>query len=115
RQNSINMDMLKLEEDKPSSTSDDNDEEQDLNGFGIITLASLLPIMTVQLLGILLSFVVSVDDIMAENDTDEEQSEFSKIIEDFPLNVIIDSSKAVIPLTVALIFILKVFAKENVP
>jgi hypothetical protein len=46
------------------------DHNNPLLGFGMVTVASLCPIVTVQILAVSLIFAVSKDDILASNTQD---------------------------------------------
>jgi len=89
--------------------------ENTLSGFGIVTLASLFPIIGVMSLGIFLSFSISPDQIIAA-----AQSGGSIIVEPAwyettPGEEIILGLRAIIPLVLFLLIIMKLVLRVKVP
>jgi hypothetical protein len=82
-----------------------------LEGFGIVTLASLFPILMVQILSIALSFLYTRDDILNL----EVVSESTSVFNTSPLREIIYAIRAMLPLVAALIIGIVFLAKSKIP
>ncbi len=86
-----------------------------LSGFGIVTLASLFPIIAVMLLAIYVSFSISPEEIIASaallsNEVTQELAWH----ESTPGQEIILGVRAIVPLVLFLLFVTKVMIKEEV-
>lgn len=89
--------------------------DNNLSGFGIVTLASLFPIIGVLSLGIYLSFVISPAEIIALSQTGTTFSQSLSWYETTPGEEIILGIRAIVPLVLFLFFVLKVILKVKVP
>ena len=78
-----------------------------LSGFGIVTLASLYPIIAVEFLALLAFWIYPGDKILEKIITTTEEVEVP-IYEKSPLNELIMALRAITPLVLILLFILKV-------
>jgi hypothetical protein len=89
--------------------------DSELSGFGIVTLASLFPIIGVFLLGIYLSFNLSPDEIIAAAKTAESlaQSLTPAWYERSPWQEIISGVRAIVPLVLFLFFIYSVVLRAT--
>jgi hypothetical protein len=104
-----------------------------LDGFGIVTLASLLPVLAVQLLGIVLSFIYTHDDIVnrpeAADDVvvgvDEGEDDIvnrpeAAVVEDSPdeispLREVVFAVRAILPLNFVMVFLVLFIIREPIP
>lgn len=86
-------------------------ETGSLEGFGIVTLASLFPVLTVQLLSIILSWVYSEDFIrgMSSNQTQNSWADVS------PVKEVIFAVRSISPLIVFLVLVYKLCLKRQLP
>lgn len=106
-----------IEEGQADKHTEDGDAEDDgdMGGFGIVTLASLMPVITVQVLGILLYALVDKADIekyaLKHDAIDGVQSWYDKT----PQREVILSVRALVPLLVFLVLILKLVLKQRFP
>ena len=87
-----------------------------LSGFGVVTLASLFPILAVLILAIFVSFSITPDEIMAaakiaSNVVVEQQTVWDKT----PLVEIGLGVRAILPLVLFLMFVLFVVLKSTLP
>jgi hypothetical protein len=88
--------------------------DSSLSGFGIVTLASVFPIMGVMFLALYVSFTVPIADIIAT-----AQASASAVAvephwtEVTPWNEIVLGARAIIPLVIFLLFVLKIVLKEK--
>ena len=83
-----------------------------LDGFGIVTLASLFPVLAVQLLGIVLSFIYTHDDIVNRPEAvfaEDLQHEIS------PLREVVFAVRAILPLNFAMVFLVLFIIREPIP
>ncbi|MCB0342228.1 MAG: DUF1538 domain-containing protein [Pseudobdellovibrionaceae bacterium] len=86
-----------------------------LSGFGIVTLASLFPILGALILGLFISHTTSVEEIIAMANqasagaTGAVVSEWDKILE-----AIIGAARAIIPLVLFLLVVLKIVLREKI-
>lgn len=87
--------------------------DSSLSGFGIVTLASLFPIIGVMLLAIYLSFTISVEEIIQSATV---VSEFAQTpwYSQTPMEEIILGIRAIVPLVIFLILVMKLLLKERV-
>ncbi len=86
---------------------------QSLSGFGIVTLASLFPIMGVQLLAIYIHSTVSVEEILAGVNLVKEVEPFW--YEQTPYLEIISGMRAIVPLIIFLGLVLFFILRERLP
>ncbi len=86
---------------------------QSLSGFGIVTLASLFPIMGVQLLAIYIHSTVSVDEILAGVYLVKEAD--PAWFEQAPYREIISGIRAIVPLMIFLALVLFFVLRERLP
>ncbi len=87
-----------------------------LSGFGVVTLASLFPVLAVLILSIFVSFQISPEEIIAsaqitKNITVMELSLWDKT----PLVEIILGVRAILPLVLFLMFVLFIILKSSLP
>jgi hypothetical protein len=93
-------------------TSQNKDASSALSGFGVVTLASVLPVTTVQLLALFTYLSVDRDHIIANSDgTVVEESAWEKS----PVREVVFGLRAIMPLTLFLFFILKVVLRSPIP
>lgn len=83
-----------------------------LEGFGIVTLASLLPVLAVELLSIALTFIYTHEDIMAARPVEREEK---SLIDKTPFRETYYSSRAILPLIGALVIIVVFVLKKPIP
>ena len=83
-----------------------------LDGFGIVTLASLFPVLAVQLLGITLSFVYTHDDIV-----NRPEAVFAEDLphEISPVREVVFAVRAILPLNFAMVFLVLFIIREPIP
>ncbi len=90
--------------------------DSSLSGFGIVTLASLFPIIAVFILSIYLSFTLTPESIIAAAEAQTlaapPQTPWYELT---PFAETIAGLRAIVPLVLFLFFVLKVVLKENVP
>jgi hypothetical protein len=104
-----------------------------LDGFGIVTLASLLPVLAVQLLGIVLSFIYTHDDIVNRPEAavageatgpsmalPTSPGAMLGAVEDSPdeispLREVVFAVRAILPLNVAMVFLVLFIIREPIP
>jgi hypothetical protein len=89
--------------------------DSSLSGFGIVTLASLFPIIGVLGLGIYLSFVISPTEIITLAQTSISQAETLTWYETTPGEEIVLGIRAIVPLVLFLLFVLKIVLKVKIP
>ena len=90
--------------------------DSSLSGFGVVTMASLFPIIAVLILAIYVSQSISVDEIIAsasmiQNTTSSEVSIWSQT----PYAEIIGGVRAIFPLVVFLMFVLFIILRSKLP
>ena len=87
-----------------------------LSGFGVVTMASLFPILAVLILAIFVSFSITPDEIIAAAKTAgnvvEEQP---SIWDQTPLVEVVLGVRAIIPLVLFLMFVLFIVLKSTLP
>tara|TARA_B100000989_G_scaffold181801_1_gene136719 strand:- start:595 stop:2310 length:1716 start_codon:yes stop_codon:yes gene_type:complete len=91
--------------------------DSSLSGFGVVTMASLFPIIAVLILSIYTSQTVSVDEILAlasNSLSDSSQVELSKWSKT-PFVEIIGGVRAILPLVIFLMIVLFVILKSKLP
>ena len=88
-----------------------------LSGFGLVALASLYPIITVQSLIMLLSFLKSRDDLLIEIEIllNAETTSTVSIWDQSPLQEVILSVRSILPLAGLLLAILLLAVRESLP
>jgi len=85
-----------------------------LSGFGIVTLASLFPIIAVELLAIFVSFIESPEMIIKNAASASNLSTSISWHEETPYVELLSGIRAIIPLVLFLIFILLYILKEKI-
>eukprot|EP00999_Lentomonas_sp_LEN2_P002865 NODE_72_length_2540_cov_97.278077_g51_i0.p1 GENE.NODE_72_length_2540_cov_97.278077_g51_i0~~NODE_72_length_2540_cov_97.278077_g51_i0.p1 ORF type:complete len:775 (-),score=97.90 NODE_72_length_2540_cov_97.278077_g51_i0:113-2437(-) len=87
-----------------------------LEGFGIVTLASLYPIISVNILAIIVSLIWSADDLRNRRGTvAPSNTPQLKPWEESPVAEIVRAAQAILPLIVLLLIILKLVLKARLP
>jgi len=85
-----------------------------LSGFGIVTLASLFPIIAVMLLSIYISFNIPVEAILANADSQVVVERAIAWHQTTPFIEIISGVQAIVPLVIFLLLVLKLILKEKI-
>ncbi len=90
--------------------------DSSLSGFGVVTMASLFPIIAVLSLAIYTSHIISVDEILASASSSQTVSttEISKL-DQTPFKEIIGGVRAILPLVIFLMFVLFIILKSRLP
>jgi len=83
------------------SINSSSGQQPTLDGFGIVTLASILPILAVEILAVVTSVLYTPEDIINAAPT----SEIESVTDISPVREIIFSLRAILPLNVALILL----------
>jgi hypothetical protein len=87
-----------------------------LSGFGVVTMASLFPIMAVLVLAIFVSFSITPDEIIAAAKTASNVVvEQPSIWDQTPLVEVVLGVRAILPLVLFLMFVLFVVLKSTLP
>lgn len=86
--------------------------ENALEGFGIVTLASLLPVLMVQLFGIYLTFTYTIEDVMANI---PPPTTTVSIFDTSPVKELTNALRAVLPLFIVLTLLVKFVLKRPLP
>jgi hypothetical protein len=87
-----------------------------LSGFGVVTMASLFPILAVLILAIFVSFSITPDEIIAAAKTASNVVvEQPSIWDQTPLIEIVLGVRAILPLVLFLMFVLFVVLKSTLP
>ena len=87
-----------------------------LSGFGVVTMASLFPILAVLILAIFVSFSITPDEIIAAAKTASSVVvEQPSIWDQTPLVEIVLGVRAILPLVLFLMFVLFVVLKSTLP
>ncbi len=87
-----------------------------LSGFGVVTMASLFPILAVLILAIFVSFSITPDEIIAAAKTASNVVvEQPSIWDQTPLVEIVLGVRAILPLVLFLMFVLFVVLKSTLP
>ena len=90
--------------------------DSSLSGFGVVTMASLFPIMAVLILGIIVSTTVTPEQIVAAAQASSGASAAEPTIwEQTPVNEIVLGVRAILPLVIFLMFVLFVILKSSLP
>lgn len=85
-----------------------------LSGFGVVTLASLFPVIGVLLLGMILAETTSVEEIIAGAAASPGLETFAPWYQLTPWNEMILGVRAIIPLVIFLMLVLRYVLKEKV-
>ena len=88
--------------------------DNSLSGFGIVTLASVFPILGVMLLGLYVSFVLTPEQIIASANAITTITESKAWYEQTPAEEITLGVRAIVPLVIFLFIVLKFVLKERV-
>tara|TARA_B100000315_G_scaffold106854_1_gene98014 strand:+ start:3818 stop:5557 length:1740 start_codon:yes stop_codon:yes gene_type:complete len=86
-----------------------------LSGFGIVTLASVFPIIAVMILGIYVSFIISPDAIIQAVQSASLIKSEPAWFEKTPMAETIGGVRAIVPLVIFLFLVLKLILRENIP
>ncbi len=90
--------------------------ESSLSGFGVVTMASLFPILAVLLLAIFLSFTVTPEEIIqAASAASAGAAAESTIWDQTPLVEIVTGVRAILPLVLFLMFVLFIILRSKLP
>lgn len=84
------------------SINSSSGQQPTLDGFGIVTLASILPVLAVEVLAVVTSFIYTPQDIINAAPT----SEIESVTDVSPVREIIFSLRAILPLNIALIILI---------
>lgn len=87
--------------------------QSSLSGFGIVTLASLFPIICVELLAIYISFVTTPDEIIAAAQAVQQTIASVPWYQQSPWTEIIGGLRAIVPLVLFLYIVMRVILKEK--
>jgi hypothetical protein len=92
-------------------------QKNPLSGFGLVALASLYPIITVQLLMLLLSFYYSRDALLIEIEIllNQESTTTTSVWDASPYQELILSLRSILPLAALLLVILLIAVREELP
>lgn len=89
--------------------------DSSLSGFGIVTLASIFPVMAVMLLGLFVYFSVTPQEIIAQAFTASNTVSAAKPwYSTTPYEEMILGIRAIVPLVLFLLFIMKLVLKEKI-
>jgi len=97
------------------SAQNEGREASPLSGFGIVTLASLYPIIAVLSLGILLSVTKTEEELINAVEGISQDDSTDPWYYRSPMREVVFSIRAILPLALLLGFVLKVILKENWP
>ena len=90
--------------------------DSSLSGFGVVTLASLFPILAVLTLAIYVSFQVSPEQIIATSEAQKALLSVKPTIwQETPINEILLGVRAIVPLVLFLMFVLFIVLKSHLP
>jgi hypothetical protein len=89
--------------------------DSSLSGFGIVTLASLFPIIAVMGLGIYLSYILTPHDIMQMAQTIHHHTSETAWFLETPVSEILMGMRAILPLIIFLFLVLKLLLRERLP
>ncbi len=95
------------------SNATQHDGQSSLSGFGIVTMASLLPIIAVLLMAIWLSFTMTPEQIIAQASVHKSIALAPSLWSTTPFNEIIMGLRAIIPLVLFLLFVLLVIIRST--
>jgi hypothetical protein len=94
-----------------ASVATSSGQQPTLDGFGIVTLASLLPVLAVEVLAIATTFVYSRDDIINA----APASDLEAVTDVSPVREVIFAVRAILPLNVFLVFLVVVVLRAPLP
>ena len=87
-----------------------------LSGFGVVTLASLFPILAVLILAVFVSFTVSPEQIIAAASSTVSSAQTELTVWDkTPLVEVVLGVRAILPLVIFLMFVLFVVLRSSLP
>jgi hypothetical protein len=86
-----------------------------LSGFGIVTLASLFPILAVMLLALYVSFTISPEEIIAAAQAASAVTSEPAWYEVTPGVEVVGGVRAVVPLVIFLLLVMMVLLRERIP
>jgi len=87
-----------------------------LSGFGVVTMASIFPIMAVLCLGIYVSLIISPEEIIAAASAAQSAAAITPTVwDETPLVEIILGVRAILPLVLFLMFVLFIVLKSSLP
>tara|TARA_R110002073_G_scaffold2257_8_gene15530 strand:- start:1251 stop:3038 length:1788 start_codon:yes stop_codon:yes gene_type:complete len=86
-----------------------------LSGFGIVTLASLFPIVAVMLLALYVSFVTTPAEIIAAAEAASAAANAPRWWEATPGVEVVGGVRAIVPLVVFLLLVMVVLLRERIP
>ena len=88
-----------------------------LSGFGVVTMASLFPILSVLLLALFVSFSITPEEIisLAQSTAGSATAEAPSIWDQTPIVETVLGVRAILPLVVFLMFVLFVVLKSSLP
>lgn len=86
-------------------------QQPTLDGFGIVTLASVLPVLSVEILAIITSFVYTKEDIINGAD----KSVLESVTDVSPIREILFAVRAILPLNVALVLLVLFVLRAPLP
>jgi hypothetical protein len=86
-------------------------QQPTLDGFGIVTLASVLPVLAVEILAIVSSFIYTKEDILNAAD----KSELEAVTDVSPVREILFAIRAILPLNVALLLLVLFVLRAPLP
>ncbi|SVE13054.1 uncharacterized protein METZ01_LOCUS465908, partial [marine metagenome] len=90
--------------------------DSSLSGFGVVTMASLFPIMAVLILGIVVSSTITPEQIIAAAEAQASAGSAELTVWDqTPVNEIVLGVRAILPLVIFLMFVLFVILKSSLP
>jgi len=88
--------------------------DNNLAGFGIVTLASIFPVIGVMGLGVYLSFIITPAEIITIANSTQNLNETLAWYETTPGEEIVLGIRAIVPLVLFLLFVLKIVLKAKV-
>ncbi|KAG2443239.1 hypothetical protein HYH02_009312 [Chlamydomonas schloesseri] len=89
----------------------DTNTGQTLEGFGVVTLASVYPIMAVELMGVFISLTKTTEDIIQST----EDTSSDAAVDQSPTREVIFAIRAIMPLIAALLLLVLVVIREPIP
>lgn len=102
---------LRAKELLNQSVINSSGQQPTLDGFGIVTLASVLPVLCVEVLAIVSSFLYTKEDIINAAD----KSEIEAVTDVSPIREIIFAIRAILPLNIALTFLVIAVLRAPLP
>ncbi len=94
-----------------ASKQGDGEESSPLSGFGIVTLASIFPILSVIILSIFISMIKSTQDIINQVSEETTESWYDRS----PYREAYLASRAIIPLVIFLFLVIKLIVRTDLP